>query len=400
MINNLRNNSSWRKVGHVASLAACMVMLPAATVAAYDNTTGDIDDPPPLAAAASQLGQPVPASVIVSANGLEWVWASPCAQNGCTSGIDVGHDGFEFATPAQWAQRPPNSAFLDPQKCAAPWFDHYWNHCDTINLVQGLLGSAPYGGLPAGVTGLQPMASYGETLLVRVANLPPTADANGPYLVAVGEEIYFDGSASSDPDGDLLSETWTADGGSVLGDLYTAGDIPGIYDVTLIVNDGTVDSDPDMSTVVVYDPTGGFVTGGGWISSEQDEGGVNILCITEDDCSGRANFGFVSKYKKGATVPTGETQFHFRDGELNFHSNVYNWLVVNQNGENAQYKGTGTVNGTGDYGFMLWAGDNGTFGDTFRIKIWNNGDGEAVVYDNGFDQEVGGGQIVIHKGKK
>ena len=233
-----------------------------------------------------------------------------------------------------------------------------------------------------------------------VVNYAPIADADGPYLVAVGADVTFDGSASFDPDGDSLTETWTADGGTVVDNLYTAGDFPGIYDVTLVVNDGTVDSAPDMTTVVVYDPTGGFVTGGGWIYSDQDMEGVNVLCVTDEDCDGRANFGFVSKYKKGASVPTGETQFHFQDGEISFHSNVYDWLVVNQYGQNAQYKGTGTVNGTGDYGFMLWAGDNGTSGDTFRIKIWNKGDNDAVVYDNGFDQEIGGGQIVIHTGKK
>ncbi len=46
---------------------------------------------------------------------------------------------------------------------------------------------------------------------------------------------------------------------------------------------------------------------------------------------------------------------------------------------------------------MLWAGDNTL--DIFRIKIWTEKDNEIVVYDNGFDQAIGGGSIVIHKGK-
>jgi hypothetical protein len=111
--------------------------------------------------------------------------------------------------------------------------------------------------------------------------------------------------------------------------------------------------------------------------------------------SGKANFGFVSKYKKGATVPTGQTEFVFQAGDLNFHSSSYDWLVVNQNGSNAQFKGVGTINGSGDYKFMLWAGDGDS--DTFRIKIWwEDGETENVVYDNGFDQEIEGGSIVIH----
>ena len=96
-------------------------------------------------------------------------------------------------------------------------------------------------------------------------------------------------------------------------------------------------------------------------------------------------------------MPTGNTQFSFKAGDLNFYSNEYEWLVVNQNGANAQYKGFGTVNGEGGYKFMLWAGDGEV--DTFRIKIWYEDGGEVVVYDNGFDQPVGGGNIVVHTGK-
>lgn len=80
-------------------------------------------------AAGATLGQPVPESLIVSHNGLEWVWASPCGMNGCTPSLLTGHDGFDFATTAQWALRPPASAFGPPvsgrfgtnaTKCAAP----------------------------------------------------------------------------------------------------------------------------------------------------------------------------------------------------------------------------------------------------------------------------------------
>jgi hypothetical protein len=110
--------------------------------------------------------------------------------------------------------------------------------------------------------------------------------------------------------------------------------------------------------------------------------------------TGKATFGFVSKYKKGATVPDGNTEFQFKAGNLNFHSTRYDWLVVNQGGTNAQFKGSGTINGAGEYQFMLWAGDGSP--DTFRIKIWD-ADTEVVVYDNGMDQPIGGGSIVVKK---
>jgi Matrixin len=100
--------------------------------------------------------------------------------------------------------------------------------------------------------------------------------------------------------------------------------------------------------------------------------------------TGRANFGFVAKYHHGATVPDGQTEFQFKAGNLNFHSTAYEWLVVA--GARAQYKGSGTINGAGTYGFMLTAIDGQLPGgggqDKFSIKIWDKNNDNALVYDN------------------
>jgi hypothetical protein len=171
---------------------------------------------------------------------------------------------------------------------------------------------------------------------------------------------------------------------------------PGVYEIALSVtdNDGGV-GQSNFRYVVVYDPEGGFVTGGGWIDSPEG------AYLFDPALSEKANFGFVSKYKKGATLPTGNTEFNFKAGDLNFHSDTHDWLVVTGS-DYARFKGTGTVNGgicaTGDpYKFHIWAGDGDP--DTFRIKIWceDEGTGEEMdLYDNGFDQAIGGGSIVIH----
>ena len=155
--------------------------------------------------------------------------------------------------------------------------------------------------------------------------------------------------------------------------------------------------------IVVYDPNGGFVTGGGWFTSPVNAYKAN------PSLSDRANFGFVSKYQKGASIPTGETEFQFKVGNLNFHSAAYEWLVIA--GAKAQYKGTGTINGVGNYGFMLTAIDGQVSGgggvDKFRIKIWDKNNGDTIVYDNQVSGDlsdsatpntvIGGGSIVIHK---
>ena len=155
--------------------------------------------------------------------------------------------------------------------------------------------------------------------------------------------------------------------------------------------------------MVVYDPDGGFVTGGGWLNSPEG------AYAADPTLTGKASFGFVSKYKKGATTPTGNTEFQFKAGDLNFHSRDYDWLVIAHH--KAMYKGTGTINGAGNYGFMISAIDEeltpSTGVDMFRIKIGDKDNGDAVVYDNqlGEDEdadpttEIQGGSIVIHRGK-
>ena len=178
----------------------------------------------------------------------------------------------------------------------------------------------------------------------------------------------------------------------------------GIYTVTVNVtdDDGGYDQQTATAYIVVYDPNAGFVTGGGWINSLPGAYAPDL------ELAGKANFGFVSKYKKGQTVPDGNTEFQFHAATLNFKSDTYEWLVVS--GSKAQFKGTGTINGQGKYGFILTATDgqvNGGGGvDKFRMKIWIiNPDNTAgdVVYDNQMGAAVdanpttalGGGSINI-----
>jgi hypothetical protein len=120
--------------------------------------------------------------------------------------------------------------------------------------------------------------------------------------------------------------------------------------------------------------------------------------------TGKASFGFVAKYQKGAAKPTGKTEFQFKAGDFNFHSTSYEWLVVA--GARAQFKGEGTVNGEPGYGFMLTAIDGQVDGgggvDKFRMKVWNAG---GVVYDNQMGASndadpatvLGAGSIIVHK---
>jgi hypothetical protein len=225
-----------------------------------------------------------------------------------------------------------------------------------------------------------------------VDTTPPVISiiAPEPYVLYAVENLVPDFAATDSGSG--VFDCW----GTLTDSYGYSGDVDsgftpeaGVYNLVVKAVDfagNYTESEPVL--FVVFDSDGGFVTGGGWIYSEPG------AYAPDTTLEGKANFGFVSKYKKGATVPTGNTEFVFQAGDLNFHSSSYQWLVVT--GSNyARFKGTGTINGSGDYKFMLWAGDNEP--DTFRIKIWwEENDIENIVYDNGMNQPIEGGSIIVH----
>jgi hypothetical protein len=239
-----------------------------------------------------------------------------------------------------------------------------------------------------------------EVVIIVQDTTPPDISIVAPEqygLYAMGD-LILDFSAYDLVSGNIEPPAlWgTLDDAAGYSETVYPDDVPGAGVYTLVVRatDGAGnEAQSEHIFFVVYDPSGGFVTGGGWIWSPAGAYADDQLL------EGKANFGFVSKYEKGATIPTGNTEFVFHAGNLNFHSTSYQWLVVT-GGNYARFKGSGTINGDGDYKFMLWAGDSEA--DTFRIKIWEEDDGgvETVNYDNSFDQEIGGGSIVVHTSKK
>lgn len=255
-----------------------------------------------------------------------------------------------------------------------------------------------------------------QTITVTDTTPPVVNDvAVVPQLVKVSEPYLLTAVVDDSPVSNIKNAEYSINGGpwsqmlvggisfdallepalveSVEKDLVASSEA-GVYEICVRGSDVHANTSENVCTyLVTYDPNGGFVTGGGWIDSPE---GAYMADVT---LSGKASFGFVSKYKKGATVPTGNTEFQFKTANFNFKSSSYEWLVVT--GSNyAKFKGVGSINGEGEYKFMIWAGDNES--DTFRIKIWseNASGNEEIVYDNGFDQVIGGGSIVIHTGKK
>jgi hypothetical protein len=235
--------------------------------------------------------------------------------------------------------------------------------------------------------------------LTLTDNIPPAIQIAAPAadsaVLPAGTALHF--AATDDRSG-------VASVAAVLSDGTTSRSVadsdlvgPGVYTLIVTAVDRAGNHAEASRFLVVYDPSGGFVTGGGWIN-------LPAGAYTADaTLSGKAIFGFEAKYQKGATVPSGQTEFQFKVGGLNFHSTSYQWLVVS--GSKAQYKGKGTINGSGSYGFLLSAIDGGASGpDKFRIKIWDPVSGH-VVYDNQTGTEesadpttvIAGGSITVHR---
>ena len=257
------------------------------------------------------------------------------------------------------------------------------------------------------------------TYTVRTMDiLVVVSDADGPITsnvvaapnpVAVDTAIALTANVDDSTTGgsDIASAEYNIDGGSFVAmsasdaafdevsEDVTAGvpafTEPGLHIVCVHGTDapGNVGAD-ECILLVVYDPTAGFVTGGGWVNSPAGVDTDNL------SAAGRANFGFVSKYHRGRTTPDGNLQFQFKAGDLKFKSTSMEWLVVT--GEpRAMFRGEGTINGVTVCKFQVDAWD-ASFGggvDAFGIKIFACGAGGDRYSLDATPLE--GGSIKIHR---
>jgi ABC-type transport system substrate-binding protein len=153
----------------------------------------------------------------------------------------------------------------------------------------------------------------------------------------------------------------------------------------------------DLVTIIIYEPTGDFVTGGGWIW---------------DPSGSKGNFGFNVKYKKNG-LPRGQAIYIFRVGDWEYIVKSNAWLGMAIDGNHSCFEAKCTVQqfnsrtgelvwDEGNYQLRIdvWDGEEDGEPDEFQIRVYDkNG---VVWHEAGFDPRgyLQGGNIVIHRDKE
>jgi len=160
---------------------------------------------------------------------------------------------------------------------------------------------------------------------------------------------------------------------------------PGIYTVRLTVTDSNGKSATVERKVVVCG-SNTYVAGEGWFMSPD---GASKAAPNQ---SGVASFAFLSETGKNMRQAQAKGNILFDALGLNFRSDYIDSLVLQDT--QAEYRGSGTVNGAGGYKFMLTAifgAKSGGGKDRIRIRIWHQEPGsraEVVDYDNMIDSRA------------
>jgi PKD repeat protein len=147
------------------------------------------------------------------------------------------------------------------------------------------------------------------SITVTNANRPPVANAGGPYSGVAGLPVNFNGSASTDPDGDVLTYAWDfgdamTGTGATVGHTYAVG---GSYPVSLTVSDGTQTSTASTTATISTGFDARVFTSGGNRSIKLNSGKptwcVAIEPLNSSFSPDEVDLGTISLHYAGNSIP-------------------------------------------------------------------------------------------------
>lgn len=160
--------------------------------------------------------------------------------------------------------------------------------------------------------------STADTVTISTLNSAPVANAGLDQSVYVGNTVTLDGSGSSDVDGNLLTYSWaftskpsgstaTLNNAAAVNPTFTV-DKAGTYVVSLIVNDGTVNSAPDTITISTINVAP--VANAGNDQTVPEESTVTLDGSGSSDADGNAltySWAFTTKPTESTAILSGTT---------------------------------------------------------------------------------------------
>ncbi|WP_266205271.1 SBBP repeat-containing protein [Pontibacter kalidii] len=208
----------------------------------------------------------------------------------------------------------------------------------------------------------------------RVGHQVRTTADFGPFILTEDTGIRWTWGDGSTP-----SISYTAFGTQRITGQHTYHQ-PGVYRIGLDFSESCLkpENADYEQWLPVYDPEAGFVTGAGSLAFASAPYALA-------QAGGELHYNFNLRYSgKSASTPQGHTSLVLNNRER-FSSSRMEWLVIS--GDQAIWKGEGTLNGKGHYGFIASAADAGgrgvnDQGDGLRIRIWDLSRGNAIVFDN------------------
>lgn len=238
------------------------------------------------------------------------------------------------------------------------------------------------GGNPRGAGDILAAELYADNAAPVVGTISAPADPVHINTSTIVSAIFTDANTSDthtavwnwgDNTTSVGSVTENNGSGSVGGThLYTTA---GIYTVSVTVTDNHGASDTaSYDSLVVYDPNAGSIKGSGSFNSQAG------AYIQNSTIAGELKFNIQAKYRRNNTIPTGKINLNFKKANFSFDSNSLQWLVIN--GNKAQLKGTGPINGSGNYTIFIAVLDRAKKSGTDKIRIKITDSSNNVIYDN------------------
>jgi photosystem II stability/assembly factor-like uncharacterized protein len=212
-------------------------------------------------------------------------------------------------------------------------------------------------------------------ITVKQVNKAPVTDAGTDQSVNEGETVSLDGSASSDPDRNLLTYKWTVPVGIILSSntaakpTFTAPDVTANtnYTFLLVVNDGTIDSPVDQVVITVEN--------------------VNKAPI--------ANSGTGQSVNEGETVTLDGSASSDPDGNpLTYKWNTPAGITLSSNTAAKPTFTAPDVTANTNYTFSLIVNDGTVDSPVDQLEITVKNVNKAPIANSGIDQSFNEGETV------